>query len=69
MSKVATLSTIIDTDVKKALTDFCKRKGLKIRYVIENALIEQLEDEIDIEAYRSRKNEERVSFNPLKAKK
>lgn len=67
MSKNATLSTIIDAEVKDALSAFCNRKGLKIRDVIENALIEQLEDEIDLEAYKLRKNEERIPFKIIKA--
>ncbi len=57
MSETATLSTIIDARVKDAITSFCKRRGIKLRYLVEQALIEQLEDEIDLEAYRSRRDE------------
>ena len=57
MEKTSTLSTIINSDVKQAAVAFCKKKGLKLRYFIEEALLDQLEDEIDIEAYRQRKDE------------
>jgi antitoxin component of RelBE/YafQ-DinJ toxin-antitoxin module len=67
MSETATLSTIIDARVKDAVTSFCKRRGIKMRYLIEQALIEQLEDEIDLEAYRSRRNEETVPLEKVLA--
>ncbi len=67
MSETATLSTIIDVRVKDAITSFCKRRGIKLRYLIEQALIEQLEDEIDLEAYRARRDEETVSLEEVLA--
>lgn len=68
MNETATLSTVIDARVKDAITSFCKRRGIKLRYLVEQALIEQLEDEIDLEAYRDRRNEETVSFESVLAK-
>jgi regulator of PEP synthase PpsR (kinase-PPPase family) len=62
MNQTSVLSTVIDSQVKKALTSYCKRKGLKLRHVIETALIEQLEDEMDLEAYLKRKDEETFSL-------
>ena len=67
MSETATLSTIIDARVKDALIEFCKKRGIKMRYLIEQALIEQLQDEIDLEAYRSRRNEETYSLEDVLA--
>ncbi len=67
MNETATLSTIIDARVKDALVSFCKRRGIKLRYLIEQALVEQLEDEIDIEAYHARRNEETVSLEQVLA--
>jgi hypothetical protein len=67
MHETATLSTVIDSRVKDALVSFCKRRGIKLRYMIEQALIEQLEDEIDLEAYEARKNEETVSLEEVLA--
>lgn len=68
MNETATLSTVIDAKVKTAITSFCKRRGIKLRYLIEQALIEQLEDEIDLEAYRDRRNEETVPFEKILTK-
>ena len=65
MSETATLSTVIDVRVKDAITSFCKRRGIKLRYLVEQALIEQLEDEIDLEAYRSRRDEETFSLEEI----
>lgn len=69
MGETATLSTIIDADVKRALTAYCERTGLKIRAVIERAIVEQLEDEIDLQAYRDRVDEPTVSLEDLLAGK
>ena len=66
-SATATLSTVIDARVKRALSVYCKRKGLKLRYVVEEALIEQLEDEIDLEAYFARKDEDLFSLEDILA--
>lgn len=65
MEKQSTLSTSIDSDLKKALTAFCKKRGLKIQSVVENAIREQLEDEIDLTDYQERKNEEEVSLTAV----
>jgi hypothetical protein len=62
MEKQAPLSTSIDSDLKKALVAFCKKRGLKIQSVVENAIREQLEDEIDLASYDERKNEEELSL-------
>jgi len=67
MSETATLSTIIDARVKDAVTEFCKRRGIKMRFLIEQALIEQLEDEIDLEAYQKRRNEETFTLEEVLA--
>lgn len=70
MEKLSTLSTSIDSDLKKALSAFCKKRGLKIQSVVENAIREQLEDEIDLASYNERKNEEEISLaNILKKMK
>ncbi len=67
MSETSTLSTIIDTKVKDAITTFCKERGIKMRYLIEEALVERLEDEIDLEAYRARRDEETVPLEEVLA--
>lgn len=65
MSKTASLSTIIDDDIKRALVAYCKARGLKIRHVIEQALLEQLEDAIDLDAYIQRRDEEAIDFDTI----
>ncbi len=65
MQKHATLSTSIDADLKKALAAFCKKRGLKIQSVVENAIREQLEDEIDLASYNERKSEEEISLSAV----
>ncbi len=65
MAKTVTFSTIIDMDIKKALNLYCKKKGLKIQSFIEKAILEQLEDEIDLEAYYARKNEDEVPLESI----
>lgn len=65
MEKTATLSTVISSEVKRAAILHCKKRGLKLRYLVEMALIEQLEDEIDLDAYRRRQNEEYYSLDQV----
>ncbi|MCM0605824.1 MAG: hypothetical protein KA715_07005 [Xanthomonadaceae bacterium] len=65
MGKQTTLSTNIDTELKEALTLFCKKKGLKIQSVVEEGIREQIEDEIDLASYFERKNEEEISLSAV----
>ena len=65
MGKLVTLSTNLDIQIKEALTAYCKKKGLKIQHFVEKAIVEQLEDEIDLEAYYQRRDEETVSLSSL----
>jgi hypothetical protein len=58
MANLATLSTVVAPEVKRAARAYCKRHGLKLRFLVEKALVEQLEDEVDLEAYRARKAEQ-----------
>ncbi len=68
MSKYSTLSTNIDSELKKAFTVFCKKRGLKIQSVVETAIREQIEDEIDLLSYRERKDEEEISLAAILTK-
>lgn len=67
MSQTATLSTVIDAHVKDALLQLCRRRGLKLRHLVEQALVEQLEDEIDLEAYFRRRHEETIPLEKILA--
>ncbi|EKD52298.1 MAG: hypothetical protein ACD_62C00066G0008 [uncultured bacterium] len=62
MNQTTSLSTVIDSQIKKAVVEFCRVHGLKIQFLIENALVEYLEDAVDLEAYQARKNEFTVSL-------
>ncbi len=68
MAKLSTLSTSIDAELKKALAGYCKQRGLKIQGVVESAIRERLEDEIDLAAYLERKNEDEVSLSSVRKK-
>lgn len=65
MQKNSVLSTVIDTGVKEAITAFCQMRGLKLRYLIEQALIEQMEDAVDLEDYQARRSEKTVPFSKV----
>lgn len=59
------ISTTISEEVKRAASAYCRKHGLKLGYFIERALVEQLEDEIDREAYLARRNEPTVSLDSI----
>lgn len=67
MAKTTTLSTVIDSNVKKAVDQFCEERGLKLRYLVEQALVEQIEDTMDLEIYRARRSEKTISFHKVLA--
>lgn len=67
MRSLVPLSTLVDVDVKRAVTAFCKRRGMKLRSLVEQALVEQLEDEIDLEAYHQRRSEETIPLEKILA--
>mgnify|MGYP001591207081 CR=1 FL=1 len=67
MSATSTLSTVIDSQVKKVALIFCKKHGLKLRHFIESALVERLEDEIDVQAYFERRDEDTIPLEKILA--
>lgn len=69
MSKATTFSTVLDPAVKKAAVAYCKHHGLKLRHFVEQAIVEQLEDAVDLESYRQRKNEETVPLEQILRKR
>lgn len=64
-AKTAHISTILSVQVKDALSKFCQKRGFKISRFIEEAILERLEDEVDIVSYETRRNEERISLEDL----
>lgn len=69
MGATTTLSTLIDSRVKKAANEFCKRRGMKLRYLVEQALIEQLEDDMDLQAYQERRQESTIPLEQILKKR
>ena len=70
MARTATLSTTIDPTVKRALALYSKERGLKIRSVVERAIVELIEDESDLAVWRQRRDEPTVTWaEVLKAHK
>ena len=65
MVKADPFSTSMDTKIKSALQKFCKQKGLKISSFVEEAVLEKLEDEYDVEIYKQRRNEPRLSMDAV----
>ena len=61
--KTTAISTILSHEIKKALTEYCKKRGLKMSHFIEEAIREHLEDEADMAAYEDRRNEDRISLS------
>jgi hypothetical protein len=70
MPRAATLSTTIDPLVKRASALYSKERGLKIRYVVERAIVELIEDESDLAVWRQRRDEPTLAWTEvLKAHK
>jgi hypothetical protein len=63
--KPTPISTQIPSELKRMLQSFCQRKGLKIKNFIEQAILDKLEDETDIEAYEARKSEENIPLEKI----
>ncbi len=62
MARDATLSTAIDPVVKRALALYSKKHGLKLRFVVERAIVELIEDESDLAVWRRRRDEPIVTW-------
>jgi hypothetical protein len=65
MPREASLSTAIDPTVKKALASYAKKRGLKIRFVVEQAIVELIEDESDMSLWRQRREEPTVAWDDV----
>lgn len=61
----SSLSTVINSQVKKAAQVFCKEHGLKLRYLVEKSLLEYMEDTADLQLCRKRQSEENISLKEL----
>ncbi|MFN0061392.1 MAG: hypothetical protein ACKVPX_02580 [Myxococcaceae bacterium] len=53
------IASRINANVKRAVAQFCKRRGLKLAYVIEEALVAYLEELEDVEDVKKLRYEQR----------
>ena len=59
-AEMVNFSTTLTKPTKELLERFCKRRGLRIRHLVERAIVELLEDEMDREIIEER--EEAVAW-------
>lgn len=59
---ISNFSTTLKTSTKDLLDRFCKKRGLRMNYIVETALLEYLEDEMDKEIIEKRELEEVVAW-------
>ncbi len=55
-------STTLTKPTKELLERFCKKRGLRINHLVERAIAELLEDEMDKEIIEERELEETVAW-------
>jgi hypothetical protein len=56
------LSTTLTKPTKDLLDRFCQKRGLRMNHLIERAILELLEDEMDKEIIEERELEETVEW-------
>ena len=64
-NKVA-LSIDLKEDTKNLLETFCKEKGINISDLVEEAILEHIEDEMDRLIITTRENEECIEWKKKK---
>lgn len=60
--KTTSFSTTLSRETKELLERFCDKKGLRMNHVVERAILEFVEDEMDSEIIESRELEETVEW-------
>ena len=60
--EMANLSTTLTKPTKELLERFCRQRGLRMNHLIERAILELLEDEMDREIIERRELEELVEW-------
>ena len=60
--EMVSFSTTLTKSTKELLERFCKKRGLRMNYLVERAIIELLEDEMDKEIIEERELEETVEW-------
>jgi len=59
------LATKIDSQIKDALDHFCEEHGLKINRFIEDAILDKLEEHIDISDLKKLRQESSRPFSDV----
>ena len=62
LPSMVSLSTTISAETKELLERFCEQKGLRINYLVESALLEWMEDDMDTELIKARLHEDTVAW-------
>ena len=57
-----TFSTTLSAQAKESLSKYCKTRGLKINYFLEEIIWDRLEEEMDIELYNKTDLDDVVSM-------
>jgi hypothetical protein len=60
--KTVSFSTTMTQATKALLERFCKKRGLRMNHLVEKAILEYLEDEMDKEIISERELEETVEW-------
>ena len=60
------ISIDLTTDTKKLLESFCKKKEISINDLVENAILEYIEDEMDRTIITMREHEECIEWKKKK---
>ena len=61
-TKMVTFSTSLSGETKNLLERFCKARGIRINYLVEQAILEYIEDEMDRAIIEERELEELVEW-------
>ena len=64
--EIVNFSTTLTKPTKDLLERYCKKRGLRMNHLIERAIIELLEDEMDKEIIEERELEETVEWKKKK---
>lgn len=61
-AEMVNFSTTLTKPTKELLERFCKKRGLRINHLVERAIAELLEDEMEKEIIEERELEETVAW-------
>lgn len=61
-AETVNFSTTLTKPTKDLLERFCKKRGLRMNHLVERAIVELLEDEMDKEIIEERELEETIEW-------